>query len=329
MNISVRALYRAVAIPELAAPYNSATLKIYYPATYSASFEERNTGVVPVNKSSAPFPVVVMIPGINLSPEAYSWLAKVLAENGIITVTYSLIAEEMPGYISLTPGIDLTMLAPEHYGSGPSCIALPHIIKDLHALQQDGVLAGLLDLGAIVLGGHSAGGTMSLLNADPDWLPEVSACFAYAAHSGASMTLGWNEATILPLPSKVPTLIIGGSNDGVIAASAHRYGIVEGSPTGSLQRTYDEGIQSDRNDSYLFIVDGANHFTLAYPKDTSTGRPFIDHENTRPDAELRATIASLLTNFIGAHIQDKTECRVALQQTLTNVPTTITSCDCK
>lgn len=329
MNINTRALYRAVTISELDAPYNTAMLKVYYPANYQDSFEERNTGVVPVDKSQAPFPVVVLLPGINLNPEAYGWLAQQLSAQGIVTITYTLIAEEMPGYVSLTPGIDLAQLAPDDYGKAPSCITLKHIINEIHALNKDSVLAGALAQDQLILGGHSAGGTMSLLNANPDWFPEVSACFSYAAHSGSSTALGWPAETILDLPSKVPTLILGGANDGVIAASAHRYGSNNNSATSSLLRTFNEGINSSDNTSYLIILDGANHYSMAYPKDTTTGRPFIDQDLTRPDEEIRQTMAELLIQFINAHVVGNAASQQQLQQLIANPPASIAHCGCK
>ena len=54
--------------------------------------------------------------------------------------------------------VDLAMFAPDAYGSGPTATAMPAILNVLEELQHEGVLAGLLDLQHIVIGGHSAGG---------------------------------------------------------------------------------------------------------------------------------------------------------------------------
>ena len=51
--MSVRALYRAISIPGAAAPYASAALKVYYPACYGGSEEERNSGVIPAASQGA------------------------------------------------------------------------------------------------------------------------------------------------------------------------------------------------------------------------------------------------------------------------------------
>ena len=148
------------------------------------------------------------------------------------------------------------------------------------------MLAGLLDLDRIVLGGHSAGGTVAILNARPDWFPGVCAAFSYGAHAGAATALGYAPDTLFDLPSQVPLLLLGGTRDGCIAHSAGRYGQDrEGSATARVELTFDRGLTSDRGDCYLAIIDGANHFSLAWPQDDTTGRPFIDLPASRPESD--------------------------------------------
>ena len=79
MNPEVRAFYRVAAIPGASAPYDRVNLKIYYPCAYGDSPEERNTGLIPARSEAAPFPVVVLLPGINLGPSGSAWLARQLA----------------------------------------------------------------------------------------------------------------------------------------------------------------------------------------------------------------------------------------------------------
>lgn len=315
--MSVRAIYRAVAIPGCAAPYDRASLKIYYPSSPTGSDEERNSGVVPAARGGAPYPVVIMLPGINVGPESYGWLARRLASAGVITVTYTLVAEEMPGYISLTPGLRIAALTPDQYGLTPSATAISPVLEDLAKLNASGVLAGLLDLDRVVLGGHSAGGTVAILNARPDWFPGVCAAFSYGAHAGAATALGYAPDTLFELPSRVPLLLLGGSRDGCIAHSAGRYGQErEGSATARVELTFDEGLTSERDDCYLAIIEGANHFSLAWPQDDTTGRPFIDLPTTRPDATLRDLLADLVYWFIAATVQADAAARQRLEDTL-------------
>ena len=297
MTASIRAIYRACSIEGAPAPYDRITMKVYYPADPQDSPEERNTGVIPVDIRRAPYPVVVFMPGINLGPEGCAWLAMELVRQGFVAVTYSAVTEEMPGYVSLSPGLVLSNLAPDAYGTAPSCSTLAPILEELKKLNEASVLAGLLDLEHIVLGGHSAGGTSALLNANPDWFPGVCGVFSYAAHSGASVALGWPAETILPLPGKVPTLLMGGDRDGVIAASAHRYGRQEGDPCHTILRTFDEGGADSDAELFLFILRGGNHFSLAHGHDGTTGREFLDWDVEGDPAEIRACIASLVSEF--------------------------------
>ena len=315
--MSVRAIYRAIAIPDAEPPYDRASLKIYYPSKPGDSDEERNTGVVPADTAGAPLPVAIIMPGINVGPESYGWLAQSLAESGFIAVTYTLVAEEMPGYISLTPGLSIAALNPHDVGKIPSATALTPILQDLEQLNTRGVLAGLLDLDRVALGGHSAGGTVALLNARPDWFPGVSAAFSYGAHAGAATALGYAADTLFDVPSQIPLLIMGGTRDGCIAHSAGRYGTdTQGSATARVEQTFDEAINSDREDCYLAIIDGANHFSLAWPHDATTGRPFIDMATTRPDEELRDFLARLISRFLNATMNADQDARRQLESTL-------------
>ncbi len=298
-----RAFFDAVTLDNLAAPYNTANLKIFYPASYGDSPEERNSGVIPADSAKAPFPVVILMPGINVETAGYSWLARALTQQGFICITYQLIAEEMPGYISLTPGLDIASLKPENYGNRPSATALTAIINKLQALNSSGILAGKIDLQAIILGGHSAGGTTALLNANPEWFEGIRGVFSYAAHSGASTLLGWPEDTLLSLPSGVPTLIMGGTRDGCIANSAHRYGDNREAPsenaaTDRVIRTFDESLSRDEGDSALVLFKGANHFSFVSPNDNTTGRPFIDLEASCDEQEFRQISSEIVVEFI-------------------------------
>lgn len=315
----IRAFYRATKVEMAQPPYDTLTLKIYYPAAPTDSDMERNTGVIPANAELAPFPIVIFMPGINVGPEAYHWLALALAEKGLVVVTYSWIAEEMPGFISLTPGVDLTAVTPTTYGSKPTCPAIQPILNELHATHyalRTTPLAGLLDLNTIILGGHSAAGTMALQNANPNWFPQIKGAFSYAGHTMASTFLGYEAGTILPISDKLPLLILGGTEDGVIEASAHRYELENASATLPLERTFDEAIQSGQDDKFLIILNGANHFSCVYPLDESTGRPFLDHPTTQPDAQIRAELISLITFFIEGHIIGNPKSKIVLKQQL-------------
>ena len=303
----VRALYRASCVESAAAPYDRVLSRVYYPAEYGGSAEERNTGLLPAQREGAPFPVVIMFPGINVGPEHYTWLARVLAANNLVFLSFSWVAAELPGHVGLSPGLDLQALAPDSYGRKPSATCLPSLLNELETLNREGVLAGKLDLDSIILGGHSAGGSVALFNARRQWCPGLKACFAYGAHAGAATMLGWPEQTLLELPGEVPTLLVGGDNDGVIAASAHRYGAEAGHPTAIVERSFDEALPGARGDSWLAVLRGANHFSFAWPRDESAGRLFLDGEEQQPGGVIRRTIGELLLDFIAAGIHGSDE----------------------
>lgn len=318
MEPTVRAIYRVGEVPGAQSPYDRVNLKIYYPGRYGDTPEERNSGVVPADGEQAPYPVVILLPGINLGPESSSWLAIRLAQAGYITVAASAISEEMPGYISISPGLLMDEFRPENFGRGPNSSLLRPILDELAELQRSSVLAGLIDLDHIVLGGHSAGGTAALLNANPAWFPGVCAAFSYGAHTGASVILGWPEETILSLPATLPTLLLGGERDGVIAASSHRYGREEGDPTHTLVRTFDEGVPECKGNSYLFILQGANHFTFACPNDGCTGREFLDWETSSPADTLRERLGGIVLDFLQCALYSNAEASHRIQSTADN-----------
>jgi len=291
----IRAFYRSAKVDGAPAPYDTLTLKVYYPALFGDTPQERNTGTIPADTTHAPFPVIIFFPGVNVDIASYAWLAIELAKHNNVVVLFSWIAEDFPGSVSLTPGMDLNFIKPDTYGTGPSANALPAILDEMQRLNQSGLLAGLLDLNRIFLGGHSAGGTMALLNTNRAWFPQVQGAFTYGAHSGASTMLGFPPATVLPLHD-CPLLIMGGTRDGVIESSSHRYALDgKGTPTLLLERTFHEGAKKD---SALVIFEGANHFLAAYPHDDTTGRGFLEQASAESEADVRRLMIELVSTFI-------------------------------
>lgn len=291
----VRAFFTAVKVEGYAAPYDTLHMKVYYPAALTGSDVERNTGNVAADRTRAPFPIVVFLSGVNVGAEAYGWLAECLVQRGMVFVTFNWVGETLPGVIGLTPGVDLKMLRPETYGKGATGSALPAVFAELERIQDGrsggSALQGLLDLEHVVLGGHSAGGTIALQNADVRYFPQVKAAFAYGAHTMAATMLGFAPGTVLPL-SPLPMLLLGGTEDGVIAASSGRYG--ENGASNPIVRTFRESVQAGA----LVMLEGANHFTFTHVLDTTTGRGFLEAPATQPEEQLRALMAELVCRFI-------------------------------
>jgi dienelactone hydrolase len=298
----VRAIFRSVLVPGLSAPNNTAHLKVYYPAHPPTTPEQRNTGMLAASDAEPAFPVVILLPGINVGPEGFGWLAHYLTARGMIVVTYSLIGEEFPGLVSGTPGLDISALGPADYGKRPSSLALGPILVDLANCNQTGILKGRIDLSRVILGGHSAGGTTALVNANPAWFTGVQGVFAYAAHTAAATMLGHPQGTMNSICPDVPALIIGGDCDGVIAESATRYGDPVGDATGRVIATFNQAISRDQGDCILAIVKGANHFSIITPKETATGRPFLDWPETLADAT--GLLGALIWAFVAQTLGD-------------------------
>ncbi|HQX11222.1 MAG TPA: hypothetical protein PKY66_12445 [Thermoflexales bacterium] len=298
----IRSLYSAARVDSASAPYDTIHLKVYYPAELSGSQDERMTGNVAPRKASAPFPVLVFFNGINLGPEAYHWLAVALAERGLAVVTFGWVGETIPGVIGLTSGINLDKVRPDTYGSGPSSLALGPILNALNALNENAPwarspLVGALDLSAVVLGGHSAGGTVALQNADSRYFPAVRGAFSYGGHTMASLMLGFPAGTVLKVSDEMPLLLIGGTRDGVIAASAARYQQENAAVHDPITRTFDEAIGGARGDRHLWMIAGANHFTLAHPIDDTAGRGFLDLPAELDEHVAREHMARVIGDF--------------------------------
>jgi dienelactone hydrolase len=314
---SVRAIFQAARVEAAQPPYDTLHLKVFYPAQPGDSEQERDLGLVPAAADQAPFPVVIFFNGINCGPELYQWLAVALAERGLVVVTFAWVAENLPGLVALTPGVDLAAMMPQGYGSGPTASALPSLLTALERLQAEGILAGLLDLDQIILGGHSAGGRVAIESADSRYCPQLAGAFAYAAHTAAAVQMGFPANTILPLPDRLPLLLIGGTRDGVIAQSSYRYGVTWERAETPVVRTFQEALQGGRGDSYLAILEGANHFAIAHPFDGTTGRPALDFPPTQPSDHLRRLISDLIGLFIEAEVRRQPEAAAALQQLAT------------
>lgn len=327
--MTVRSFFRAAKVESAQPPYDTIHLKVLYPARISGSETEHSRGLVPADSDQTPFPVVIFFSGFKCGPEMYQWLAIKLVEQGLVVVTFAWVAENFPGTVSLTPGIDTAMWTPATYGTGPTASALPALLAELERLQAEGVLAGLLDLQKVVLGGHSAGGRVAIESADPRFFPQVTAAFAYGADTAGVVMLGHEPGTILPLADSLPLLLMGGTRDGIIAKSSDRYGISPTDATTSIIRTFKEAISGGRNDAYLVLFEGANHFSISHPNDPTTGSSLMDFPATQPEDEIRSLMVEAISLFINAHVRHQPEASQALNQLLATANPLVKFFECK
>ncbi|MFD3934656.1 dienelactone hydrolase family protein [Streptomyces sp. NPDC058611] len=274
----VRSEWRACRVPGLKEPYDTAHLRLFYPARATGSDAERLTGVIPADAGRAPFPVVLLLPGINVPADSYRWLAVLLAGRGLVAVTAELVGELFGGSRGVTPGIDLEACAPGSYGTRATTPLIGAVLGALAEPAPASPLDGLLDLERVVLGGHSAGGTVALQSAAH--VPGLRGVFTYGAHTLVAGALGHPPGTVLPVGARVPVLLMSGEHDGVIAASTDRYGAAPAADADPdpdpVARTFDEAL-ADAGGAHAWVrVAGAGHFALCEPVDATSARGFLE-----------------------------------------------------
>ena len=232
-------------------------------------------------------------------------------------VLFNWLSENIPGSVALTPGVNLAAFSPDVYGTIPSASALPSLLAELKKLNTEGILANLLDLQTIVLGGHSAGGRVALENANPQFFEGVAAAFSYGGHTAAPIQVGYEPNTILSLPSSVPTLLMGGTRDGVIANNSRMYGIdAWESAATPVIRTFREAISREQGDSYLVLLEGANHFSFVDPLDSTLEVAALDYPASQPQAEIRSIAGSIIGLFIDLHVRQESKADSELEKLL-------------
>jgi dienelactone hydrolase len=324
MTVPVRAVHTACTVPGHEAPYDTAHLKVFYPAAPTGDMAERMTGVIPADASGAPYPVVVLFNGINVTADSYRWLAVALAERGYVAVTFTFVEEVFGTGVAVSPGIDVGVLRPETFGSGPCGTALQPVLDALAKLG--GPLEGLLDLDRVAIGGHSGGGTVVLQSANPAWFPQVRAVFTYGAHAMASTVLGWPTGHVLDLSDDVAVLLMTGEHDGVMAASAVRYGEeADADRVDPVARTFDQSFAGGRGDVHHVVLRGANHFTVAHPLDLTSARAFLDEPATGDEDAAREAIADTLGLFLDGQLRGSADAREQLAGWTTAPPPAVLS----
>ncbi|MCD4524393.1 hypothetical protein [Nocardioides sp. cx-173] len=323
MSVYVRTARTAVRVPGAPAPYDTVHVVARYPALPAQDEAQRMSGRLDADAAGAPYPVVVIASGVNLPADGYRWLACRLVEAGFVVAGYDWLGELFPGEPGLTPGIDLEAAGPEHYGERPTTPALAPVLDALASLNGSGPLAGLLDLERVGVFGHSAGGTVLLQSARAEWFPQVRAVVTYAAHTMAAQALGHAPRTLLAAPVAAPTLLIDGTADGVIAASAIRYGEQAGAAAHDpVERTWREALP-ESTEAWLVRLAGGGHLLPVHPEDPSTARGFLEEPTDADPERLRQVLADLVTSFLAAKLLGRPEDKQRLEQLTEQPPSEI------
>ncbi|WP_436529411.1 alpha/beta hydrolase family protein [Actinoplanes sp. HUAS TT8] len=296
----IRSIWWAATIPGAAEPFGTAHIRIYYPAVATGSDQERLTGVFAADPAQAPYPVALIVSGVNVGQEAYRWLATELAGRGFIAVTYDWVGELFGGLKGITPGVILDAAKPDSYGTRPTTPSVPAVLEALAASP----LAEVMDLDKVGLVGHSAGGTVVLQSAR--FFPTVRAVAAYGTHTMVATMLGWPAGTVLPAQVDSPVLLMAGSQDGVINGSADRYGEDAETRKDPISRTFDEALPDLDGANLQVTFAGANHFGIVHPVDETAARAFLDRPASTDPAVTRAALTDVLAAFLDVHLRDAT-----------------------
>lgn len=292
----VRARHFAATVSNASPPLDTVHFSLFHPAVRGTTDTETQTGVLPVDTTDAPWPLVIWLGGINVSPHSYRWLAMALAEHGIATITFSHVGQVSPESVGLSPGLDLSALEVGHVGSRPSATAIGPILDGVRS-TVDTDLSDAVDLSRVFIGGHSAGGTVALLNGRPEWVDGLAGVISYGGHTRPAARLGHEPGTILPVAETVPALVMGGTEDGVIAASTSRYEVLGEEDPNPLRATFDRGVTAPG--SVLAIISGGTHLSVCHPIDTTSARGFLEADDAHGN-DHRQLIVALAVRFIHA-----------------------------
>ena len=281
----VRAVYDAVTVPDIEKPYDTAHLVLHYPAVEADG--DAQLGIVPPAAGS--LPVVLLAGNFNCPPELYAWLAKRLAARGVAVVTWTWVTPLFGGRPGLNTGIDLGAVTPESFGSRVPTVLLPAILEHLPQVAD---LGPCLDPSRLVLGGHSAGGTMALLCSS--WLDAPA--FSYGGHTRTQVPQGFGQDHYLPLGEGPALLLLGGAQDGIGDAIALAQ---TGRDSGGhpMELTAQRSVPPGRT-CEVAIFEGANHYSLCEGYDGTSGRGYLEAPATGDQAAVREQIATRILAFV-------------------------------
>ena len=277
----VRAVWDAVRVPGSTAPYDTVHYRVAFPAAAPDPARDPVLGLVPPDRDG--LPVVVLHANFNMDGIGLRWLECELALAGFAVVTPQWVGPMVDGRPGLPTGVDFATL--DHN----------YLDELLHSLAGC-LVADHLDLTRVVLGGHSAGGTLALLAAH-----RVAGGFSYGGHTRAQRGQGHGVDHYLPLAGDSPLLLMAGTADGVAGAIANAQGHdVSVLP---MREAFRQSVAPGRP-AWLVLVEGADHYAFLGEYDGSTGRGYLESPGPRDPAEVRAVLAPVIVDFVRGCVED-------------------------
>ena len=284
-SAGVLAVFEVCHFPDSDAPYNSGRLKIFYPTTVDSE------GAQELDSGGAPYPVVIFLVGKFVEMNRYQWLAERLVSDAKVMCVCC----------------DAMLLRNGSSLLAPSCLedsvssskkTLETVIAKLHDHNENGELAGMMNLNRILLGGHSSGGRVALEHVVSEERTEIAAVFSYGSHYAQS---GDGSQEIFPREViSRPALLMVGNCDGVIESFSFVYGINWASGAEPVRRTFEECLKSNGTGVYIEF-DGFNHFVMTDPVDQTTRSTAVDHAMTVSKHAATEELGHVITLFVQEH----------------------------
>ena len=314
-----RASARPSRSPGVEAPYDTAHLTSATRRRPPQDDVERMSGMLAADPAGAPYPVVVLVPGVNVAAETYRWLAVATRRGRLRRASPTTgSATLFPGQYGLTPGVDLDAVTPEGYGTRPTTPGPRRDPRGAARADPPSVARGPArprqGRPGRPLGRRHRRAAVGLARVVPDgprgrrptartpWRPSSSAT---------------RPAPCCRRRSRPRCCSSAAPHDGVVAASAIRYGEAARRPRA----------RPDRAD--LARGAAAHHRGLAgaarrtratccpaYPEDPTSARGFLEEPDRRrsSDERLRDVLAEVVTTFLAAHLRATPDAKAALDR---------------
>jgi dienelactone hydrolase len=290
-------VWDALRVPGAPAPYDTVHYRVAFPAARPDPARDPVLGLVPPSRRG--LAVVVLHANFNMDGVGLRWLERSLALAGHAVVTPQWVGPMFDGRPGLATGVDLATLRHSY-------------LDALRDSLRRSLVADFLDVNRVVLGGHSAGGTLALLSAG-----DAHGAFSYGGHTRTQAAQGHGADHYLPLPAGVPLLLMGGTEDGVVRAIAERDG--SDAAAHPMVEAFERSVP-ETSQSWLVMVEGADHYAFVAGHDGATGRSYLEASGNRPASAVRTAVQPVIRDFVAWSVDADAAARQRLDQLVAAPP---------